>query len=91
MPVFYSLPAHLLVEGLSTDDGQDVLSVSENNGSHYVNVYTPRRDDRSADEHNRSGPELRVYDTDQRVHLAVFDDTVVDLSRHPAAADRVER
>jgi len=85
MPTFYTLPAHLLVEGVSTDDGQEVLAVSEHNGAMYATVYSPRSDDPDADAYNRSTTELRVCDRDQLVALAVFDDTSLDLSLHPAA------
>lgn len=85
MPTFYALPVRLLAAGLSTDDGQHVLAVSDHNGSTYATVYTPRPDDPDADAHNRAATELRVYDRDQMVALAVFDDTLLDLSRHPAA------
>lgn len=89
--IFYALPAELLTTGVSTDDGQDVLDVSQSNGSMYVTVYTPRSDDPDADAHNRCGPELRVYDRDQLIALAVFDDTAVDLSEHPQAQYREVR
>lgn len=85
MPVFYKLPAHLLVEGLSTADGQDVVEVTVHGASVSATVYTPRPDDPDADDYNRSTPEGRIYDRGELVDLAVFDDTAVDLSRHQAA------
>lgn len=88
MTIFYSLPAPLVQPGMSTDDGQDVLEVSEHNRSLYATVYTPRPDDPDIDATNRSGPELRVYDIGALIPLAVFDDTAVDLSQHPQARDR---
>lgn len=91
MPIFYTLPAHQLVEGLSTDDGQDIVDVLVHGTSITATVYTPRPDDPDADAYNRATPEGRIYGHDELVDLAVFDDTVVDLSRHPSARERVER
>jgi len=85
MSIFYKLPAHLLVGGVSTDDGQDVMDVAVHGPAVAVAVYTPRRDNPEADAANRAAPETRVYDRDRLVSLAVYDDTAVDLSRHPAA------
>ena len=45
----------------------------------------PRRDDPAEDAYNRATPESRIYSGDRMVDLAVFPDTAVDLSRHPAA------
>lgn len=91
MPIFYAFPAHELVEGLSTDDGQDIVDVAVHGTSVTTTVYTPRPDDPDADAYNRATPESRIYGRDDLVSLAVFDDTAVDLSRHPSARERVER
>lgn len=88
--ITYALPAHLLQAGMSTDDGQDIVAVEVRGFSVSVTVYTPRPDNDEADAHNRSAPETRVYGCDQLVALAVFDDTAVDLSRHPQARRREE-
>ena len=85
MSRFYKLPAHLLVTGVSTDDGQDVLEVQAADGLVTITVYTPWRDDPAEDAYNRAPPESRLYSGDRMVDLAVFPDTAVDLSRHPAA------
>lgn len=79
-PIFYSLPAHRLLEGLSTDDGQDILGVSSpDDGPHVIaEVYTPRPDDPELDEHNRLNTESRIYSRDELVDLAVFADTTID-------------
>jgi hypothetical protein len=80
-PVFYQLAAQLLEEGMSTADGQDVLSVSiDDDGTVYASVYTPRSDDLALDEQNRAEPEARVYGPGELVALAVFSDTDVDGS-----------
>lgn len=77
-PVFYSLPAHRLVEGLSTDDGQDILSVTNYHDVVTAEVYTPRPDDLELDEDNRHNPEMRMYRAGNEVDLAVFADTRLD-------------
>lgn len=82
-PVFYTLPAHRLTEGLSTDDGQDVISVTSHDDIVMAEVYTPRSDDRTLDEENRLDSEMRVYGTYDEVDLAVFVDTRLD-GRGPA-------
>lgn len=83
-PIFYALPAQLVAEGMSTDDGQDVVSVTTDGGRVVIEVYTRRSDDPVADEINRSEPESRVYGSTDRVGLAVFPDTHVD-GRHLAS------
>lgn len=88
--LFYWVPAECLVEGVSTDDSQDVLSVrrvSAFRGPEMVNfeVYTPRRDDPGIDSENRDYSESRCAAVGELVELCVFIDTVVDLSRHPKA------
>ena len=85
MLVYYSLPAHLLVEGVSTDDGQDVLGVDVEGDLVTAVVYTPRPDKPHLDEANRAAAETRVYSRDRLVSLATFDGTAVDLSNHPQA------
>lgn len=82
---FYELPARLLVNGISTADGQDVIRVQVHGASVSATVYTPRPDDPDADDYNRSAPETRIYGRDEMTALAVFDDTAVDLSQHPEA------
>lgn len=79
-PHFYSLPAHQLVRGLSTNDGQDILGVSSpDDGRHVIaEVYTPRPDDPELDEHNQLNTESRIYSREVLVDLAVFADTVID-------------
>ncbi|SIC63906.1 Uncharacterised protein [Mycobacteroides abscessus subsp. abscessus] len=88
--LFYWVPAECLVEGVSTDDGQDVLSVrrvSAFRGPEMVNfeVYTPRRDNPGIDSENRDYSESRYAPVGELVELCVFIDTVVDLTRHPKA------
>ena len=85
MPLFYQIPATSLVEGVSTDDGQDVLSVHHCGDSISAVVYTPRSDDPSTDELNRTQPETRIWRRHELVDLAVFTDTEVDLSDHYSA------
>jgi hypothetical protein len=92
--IFYTLPAQNLVEGVSTADGQDVISVDVgDDGMVFAQVYTPRSDDPEQDASNRGAPESRLYRVDDRVDLAVFSDTEVDLSEHDAAliGDHVPR
>jgi hypothetical protein len=76
LPVFYTLPAELLEEGMSTDDGQDILDVgADSEGWVFASVYTPRSDDPDLDEENRGEPETRMYGPREAVGLAVFPDT----------------
>lgn len=84
----YGLPAQLLVTGLSTADGQDIVAVEIDGSTVAATVYTPHPDSAEADAHNWSAPETRVYGRDQLVALAVSDDTAVDLSQHPLARCR---
>lgn len=81
-PIFYSLPATKLAKGMSTEDGQDVLTVDvDDDGSVFARVYTPRSDDPEQDEENRHDTDMRMYDPGERVGLAVFRDT----ARHALA------
>lgn len=82
-PIFYSLQADKLTEGLSTDDGQDIIDVSRLGDDIHARVYTPRSDDPVLDESNRLEPETRIYSATETVGLAVFADTSVD-GRHLA-------
>jgi hypothetical protein len=76
---------------MSTNDGQDILSVtSDNGGLVFAEVYTPRSDDPELDQQNRCEPESRLYQVDAWVDLAVFEDTEVDGSDY-ADADVVAR
>lgn len=77
-PVFYTLPAHRLTEGLSTDDGQDIISVTSHDDVVTAEVYTPRPDDLALDEDNRRNSEMRMYGACHEVALAVFVDTRLD-------------
>lgn len=84
-PIFYSLLAEHLVEGMSTADGQDFVDVSVDDRNVYTHVYTPRSDDPDQDASNRSETEARVYRIDERVDLAVFPDTTIDGTEYPTA------
>ncbi len=86
--VFYELPADELREGVSTDDGQDVLRVRIFGTHVHAAVYTPLPDDPEVDEERRNSPETRIYPCGSLVSLAVFADTATDLSRHPQAQNR---
>jgi hypothetical protein len=83
--LFYKLPAQYLQLGVSTDDGQDVIAVQHAGKSVFYTCCTPRPDDPDADAYNRSAPETRFADRSRPVDLAVFEDTEVDLSKHPEA------
>jgi hypothetical protein len=83
--LFYALPAQYLQLGVSTDDGQDVITVQHDGDSVIYTCYTPRPDDPDADAYNRSAPETRIRDRSRPVDLAVFEDTEVDMSQHPEA------
>lgn len=83
--IFYQLPARLLEAGMSTDDGQDVLKVTEHGGDVLYHVYTPRPDDPEQDEYNQCCAEGRMRKRDDRVDLAVFEDTQTDGSGLPEA------
>ena len=89
--VFYDLPATELHEGVSTDDGQDVLEVEISATGVLATVYTPRSDDPDIDEDNRNATETRLYDVTEMVSLAVFPDTETDLSHHSKARNRRTR
>lgn len=89
--VFYELPANELQEGVSTDDGQDVLHVEVCATGVLASVYTARSDDPDIDEDNRNFTETRLYDVAEMVPLAVFPDTDTDLSGHPKARNRRTR
>ncbi|MFZ2242790.1 MAG: hypothetical protein WAV90_25100 [Gordonia amarae] len=80
--IFYELPADELVEGLSTDDGCDIVSVATSSGGMILaSVYQPGS--------IASGQgETRAYVPGQLVRLGVFDGTEVDRSRHRAAKNR---
>lgn len=88
-PIFYTLPADQVIEGMSTDDGQDFLedvAVPWGGDGKWLgaHVYTPH-DDEDQDDENRSGPEYRMYQAGERVALAVFADTDIDGSEWPDA------
>jgi hypothetical protein len=87
---FYRLPARLLEEGMSTDDGQDILDIARGGELAFASVYTPRSDDSEQDELNRGEPETRLYEANEWVDLAVFADTRVDGSGY-AEAELVDR
>lgn len=78
MTMFYRLPARELVPGVSTDSGMDIVDVHIPDYSGYVQytTQTPGEDN--------SGDTL-LREEGFLVDLAVFPDTRVDLSRHPAA------
>jgi hypothetical protein len=89
-PTFYRLPARLLEEGMSTDDGQDILDIEPDGELVFASVYTPRSDDSEQDELNRGEPETRLYKANEWVDLAVFADTAIDGSGY-ADAELVDR
>lgn len=84
--IFYSLPAELLDVGMSTDDGQDILTV-DTGALVIFDVYTPA-DDPDEDAGRRCAPESRVARRGERVELAVFSNTLVDASSYPQAEMR---
>jgi hypothetical protein len=85
---FYALPAHRLRSGMSTSDGQDVLTVWKDGPTGSVNydVYTPS-DDSSEDAVNRGETDARFTGWDALVSLAVFTNTRVDGREHPCPYD----
>jgi hypothetical protein len=87
-PVFYSLPAVSLQEGMSTADGQDVLDVGETDQYVLAHVYTPA-DDAAEDEERQGAPEARIYQHDQRVDMADFVNTNTPGRGHPDALVRL--
>ncbi|GAA4884522.1 hypothetical protein GCM10023222_48630 [Saccharopolyspora cebuensis] len=96
VPVFYCLPAADLEEGMSTDDGQDIVSVTVSDDRVFADVYTPRSDDPEQDAHNRDETECRMYRADELVGMATFTDTAIDGSEadnaqpHPHAAPHTD-
>jgi hypothetical protein len=82
--IFYRIPAEHIEEGMSTDDGQDVLSVALWDNLVMVSVYTPS-DDPAVDEDNRTGPETRAYPVGELVDMATFPDSPMDGSSHDLA------
>ncbi|MFI5721140.1 hypothetical protein [Nocardia sp. NPDC051750] len=89
VPVFYTLPVEQVEEGMSTDDGQDILAVSAwpDDSAWFLDVYTPAEDP-AADLVNQVQGECRAYKPGERVGLAVFVDTEIDGSDHPDAVLR---
>lgn len=84
-PIFYSLPVEQVAEGMSTDDGQDVIGEPcIRDHAVLFSVYTPA-DDPGEDEERRCSPEGRLKPTGTRVSLATFWNTSVDASRWPDA------
>lgn len=83
--IFYSLPAELLDAGMSTADGQDILTVDAgHDGLVIFDVYTPA-DDPDEDAGRQCAPESRVTRRGERVELAVFSNTSVNASTYPQA------
>lgn len=83
--IFYRMPADSIDAGMSTEDGQDVLSTSVDNEIVMVSVYTPS-DEPAVDADNRSQPETRVYRVGELVGMATFSNSPVDGSSHDRAA-----
>ena len=83
-PVFYTLPAVSLEEGMSTADGQDVLDVGEIDLGVIAHVYTPA-DDEAQDEQRRGAPEARVYKLTDTADMADFVNTTTPGRVHPDA------
>ncbi|RJQ79955.1 hypothetical protein D5S17_09290 [Pseudonocardiaceae bacterium YIM PH 21723] len=86
-PIFYRLPADLLEDGMSTDDGQDILEVvrSPEDGTIFYLVFTPRSDDPAQHESNQTDAEWRITKSGAIVDLARFSDTGTDGSHLPEA------
>jgi hypothetical protein len=80
----YRLPAEHIEEGMSTDDGNDVLSVIVGSDLVLVSVYTPS-DDPAVDEENRCGPDTYVYRVGELADMATFPSSPVDGSSHDHA------
>lgn len=88
--VYYTLPVEQVEEGMSTDDGQEILHVSvwPDDSAVLLDVFTPRSDDPNADAANRADGECRAYAWGEPVGLAVYLDTEVDGSEYPDAVVR---
>lgn len=84
--IFYRIPADHIDIGMSTEDGQDVLSVAVDDDFVMVSVYTPS-DDPDDDEGNRSEPETRVYRVGELVGMGTFPNSPVDGSSHDRAVE----
>jgi hypothetical protein len=85
-PIFYTLPARCVEEGMSTADGQDVIEVDKQfEGQIGLEVYTPYPEDPEQDEENLADSHYRLYPADERLHMAVFEDTEVDGSKYDEA------
>ncbi|WP_128644975.1 hypothetical protein [Rhodococcus sp. BS-15] len=69
---------------MSTEDGQDVVSVFCNDDVVMATVYTPS-DDPDVDEGNRCEPETRIYDRGELVGMATFPNSAVDGASHDFA------
>ncbi|MBC7303182.1 hypothetical protein [Nocardia salmonicida] len=84
--IYYSLPASDVAEGMSTNDGKDIVEITTNRqGLLVLTVYTPRSDNLQQDEINREHTENRWYEPNERVNLAVYSDTKTNGSTHPNA------
>ncbi|GAB4975343.1 hypothetical protein MAHJHV61_39870 [Mycobacterium avium subsp. hominissuis] len=84
--LFYTVPAEFVVAGVSTADGLDVGAVHWW-GGHVAMTLTLRNGEPFLHPARRGESETRVYLPGQPVELCVFDDTSVDLSGHPRAAN----
>lgn len=82
--IFYRIPAEHIEEGMSTEDGQDVLSISVESDLVMASVYTPS-DDPATDDDNRAGPETRLYRLGELVGMGTFPNSPVDGSSHDHA------
>lgn len=82
-PLFYRLPARLLVRGMTATDGQgcdiDSVTITEAGVEYTVVVDT--------DDAGNDLCEIRTAGLDELVQLAVFWDTAVDGSTLPEAVD----
>jgi hypothetical protein len=86
-PVFYTLPAVSLEEGMSTADGQDILDVGQIDLGVIAHVYTPA-DDEAENQRRRGAPEARVYKLGDRVEMGDFITTTTPGRGHPDALVR---
>jgi hypothetical protein len=84
-PVFYLLPAGSMTEGMSTNDGQDILDLGGTANLLIGHVYTPA-DDPDEDLRRRCAPEARGFSSpDQPVSMADFVNTRTPGRGHPDA------
>lgn len=86
--IFYTLPVEQVAQGMSTDDGWDILDIKPSvldPTFYHAECYESAPDDAEQDAANREISGGRTYRSGERVDLAVFSHTETDGSALPDA------